>query len=104
MSSSPACTKEGVDFGSQAEASTAMAPRALIARSDRYEPAVNRLVGEFRDPYDVAVPPARPAHPRDKPTVEVGVDPPFANNANKGNASTQKYKGCVCCECLQMGL
>ncbi len=47
--------------------------RALIARPDRYEPAVNRLVEEFSDHYDVAVLPARPAHPRDKPKVEVGV-------------------------------
>lgn len=48
-------------------------PRALIGRPDRYEPAVNRLVEEFCDHYDVAVLPARPAHPRDKPKVEVGV-------------------------------
>ena len=48
-------------------------PRALIARPDRYEPAVNRLVDEFCDHYDVAVLPARPARPRDKPKVEVGV-------------------------------
>ena len=48
-------------------------PRALIARPDRYEPTVNRLVDEFCDHYDVAVLPARPARPRDKPKVEVGV-------------------------------
>jgi transposase len=47
--------------------------RALIARPDRYEPTVNRLVEELCDHYDVAVLPARPAHPRDKPKVEVGV-------------------------------
>ncbi len=47
--------------------------RALIARPDRYEPAVNRLVDELCDHYDVAVLPARPAHPRDKPKVEVAV-------------------------------
>ncbi len=47
--------------------------RALIARPDRYEPAVNRLVDELCDHYDVGVLPARPAHPRDKPKVEVGV-------------------------------
>ncbi len=47
--------------------------RALIARPDRYEPAVNRLVDEFCDHYDVALLPARPAHPRDKPKVEVAV-------------------------------
>jgi transposase len=47
--------------------------RALIARPDRYEPTVGRLLEEFSDHYDVAVLPARPAHPRDKPKVEVGV-------------------------------
>jgi transposase len=47
--------------------------RALIARPDRYEPATNRLVDEFCGHYDVAVLPARPAHPRDKPKVEVAV-------------------------------
>jgi transposase len=47
--------------------------RALIARPDRYEPAVNRLVEELCDHYDVALLPARPAHPRDKPKVEVAV-------------------------------
>jgi transposase len=47
--------------------------RALIARADRYEPAINRLVEELCDHYDTAVLPARPAHPRDKPKVEVAV-------------------------------
>ena len=47
--------------------------RALIARPDRYEPTPGRLVDEFSTHYDVAVLPARPAHPRDKPKVEVGV-------------------------------
>lgn len=47
--------------------------RALIARPDRYEPTANRLLEELCDHYDVAVLPARPAHPRDKPKVEVGV-------------------------------
>jgi len=37
-------------------------PRALIARPDRYEPGVGRLVEEFCDHYGVAVLPARPAH------------------------------------------
>ncbi|WP_068686450.1 MULTISPECIES: IS21 family transposase [unclassified Variovorax] len=48
-------------------------PRAVIARPDRYEPGVGRLVEEFCDHYSVAVLPARPAHPRDKPKVEVAV-------------------------------
>ena len=48
-------------------------PRALIARPDRYEPGVGRLVEEFCDHYSVPVLPARPAHPRDKPKVECAV-------------------------------
>ncbi len=48
-------------------------PRAIVARPDRYEPQLNRLAGEFSAHYDVAVLPARPAHPRDKPKVELGV-------------------------------
>ena len=47
--------------------------RALIARPDRYEPSPGRLVEELCAHYEVAVLPARPAHPRDKPKVEVGV-------------------------------
>lgn len=47
--------------------------RALIARPDRYEPEANRVVEELSDHYEVTVLPARPAHPRDKPKVEVGV-------------------------------
>jgi transposase len=48
-------------------------PRALIAQPDRYEPGLGRLVAEFCDHYSVAVLPARPAHPRDKPKVECAV-------------------------------
>ena len=48
-------------------------PRALFANPDRYEPTPGRLVEELTGHYDVAVLPARPAHPRDKPKVEVGV-------------------------------
>jgi len=47
--------------------------RALIARPDRYEPVPGRLLEAFCHHYDVAVLPARPAHPRDKPKVEVAV-------------------------------
>ena len=47
--------------------------RALIARPDRYEPTAGRLVEELCSHYAVAVLPARPAHPRDKPKVEAGV-------------------------------
>src|SRR5574340_1466379 len=48
-------------------------PRALVAQPDRYEPGVSRLLQEFCDHYGTAVLPARPAHPRDKAKVEVGV-------------------------------
>jgi transposase len=47
--------------------------RALIARPDRYEPTANRLVEELCDHYDVALLPARPGRPRDKPKAEVAV-------------------------------
>jgi transposase len=47
--------------------------RALITRPDRYEPTANRLVEELCAHYELALLPARPAHPRDKPKVEVGV-------------------------------
>jgi transposase len=39
-------------------------PRALVARPDRYEPVVGRLVEEFCDHYGVAVLPARQAQGR----------------------------------------
>lgn len=48
-------------------------PRALIANPDRYEPNCHRLLAELADHYGVAVLPARPAHPKDKAKVEVGV-------------------------------
>ena len=48
-------------------------PRALIARPDRYEPTSHRLLEELSQHYSLAVLPARPAKPRDKPKVEVAV-------------------------------
>jgi transposase len=48
-------------------------PRALIARPDRYDPTPGRLLEELSEHYNVAVLPARPGHPRDKPKVETGV-------------------------------
>ncbi|MCW5285870.1 IS21 family transposase [Verminephrobacter eiseniae] len=48
-------------------------PRAVVARPDRYEPGLGRLVEEFCDHYSVAMLPARPARPKDKPKVEVAV-------------------------------
>ncbi len=47
--------------------------RALVAHPDRYEPSLGRLVEEFCAHYATVVLPARPAHPRDKPKVELGV-------------------------------
>ena len=48
-------------------------PRALMARPDRYEPTAHRLLEELSAHYSLAVMPARPAKPRDKPKVEVAV-------------------------------
>ncbi|MBP8191937.1 MAG: IS21 family transposase [Aquabacterium sp.] len=48
-------------------------PRALMARPDRYEPTSHRLLEELSQHYNLAVLPARPAKPRDKPKVEVAV-------------------------------
>ena len=48
-------------------------PRALMSCPDRYEPVSHRLLGELSEHYGLAVLPARPAHPKDKAKVEVGV-------------------------------
>lgn len=48
-------------------------PRALMARPDRYEPTLHRLIQELSEHYKLPVLPARPAKPRDKPKVEVAV-------------------------------
>ena len=48
-------------------------PRALMAQPDRYEPTSHRLLEELSQHYNLAVLPARPAKPRDKPKVEVAV-------------------------------
>ena len=48
-------------------------PRALMAQPDRYEPTSHRLLEELSQHYGLAVLPARPAKPRDKPKVEVAV-------------------------------
>jgi transposase len=47
--------------------------RALIKRPDRYDPSPSAAYEEFATTTACAVLPARPAHPRDKPKVEVGV-------------------------------
>jgi len=44
-----------------------------MARPDRYEPTEHRLLRELSEHYSLPVMPARPAKPRDKPKVEVGV-------------------------------
>jgi len=48
-------------------------PRALMARPDRYEPTAHRLLADLGEHYSVTVLPARPAHPKNKAKVEVGV-------------------------------
>ena len=59
-----------VDYAGQTvpviDAATGEIRRAQIFVAVLGEPAVNRLGDEFCDHYDVAVLPARPAHPRDK--------------------------------------
>ncbi|MHC6083244.1 IS21 family transposase [Ralstonia solanacearum] len=60
-------------FGGTSRLIVSDQPRALISQPDRYEPGMGRLVEEFCDHYRVAVLPARPAHPRDKPKVENAV-------------------------------
>ena len=48
-------------------------PRALMVQPDRYEPTAHRLLEELSLHYGLAVMPARPGKPRDKPKVEVAV-------------------------------
>jgi transposase len=48
-------------------------PRTGVDRACRYEPDLNRTYHEMAQHYNVAVMPARPAKPRDKAKVEVGV-------------------------------
>ena len=44
-----------------------------VTKACRYEPGVQRTYEELAEHYGTTVLPARPAHPRDKPKVEVGV-------------------------------
>ena len=44
-----------------------------VTRACRYEPGLQRAYEELSQHYGTAILPARPAHPRDKPKVEVGV-------------------------------
>lgn len=43
-----------------------------VSRACLYEPDLNRTFADMAEHYNVAVIPARPAHPRDKPKVEAG--------------------------------
>ena len=47
--------------------------KSAITRACRYEPGVQRTYEEMAAHYGTAIVPARPAHPRDKAKVEVGV-------------------------------
>ena len=47
--------------------------RSGVTKPCRYEPGVQRTYEELAEHYGTAVLPARPAHPRDKAKVEVGV-------------------------------
>lgn len=44
-----------------------------VTRASRYEPVIQRVYEELAQHYGTTVLPARPAHPRDKAKVEVGV-------------------------------
>ena len=44
-----------------------------VTTADRYEPEINRTYGELAQHYGAVVIPARAAHPKDKPHVEVSV-------------------------------
>ena len=44
-----------------------------VTRACRYEPGIQRTYEELAQHYGTTVLPARPAHPRDKAKVEVGV-------------------------------
>ena len=47
--------------------------KAAVSRAHRYEPTLTRTYAELAQHYGVAIVPARPARPRDKAKVEVGV-------------------------------
>jgi transposase len=47
--------------------------KAAVSRAHRYEPTLNRTYADLAQHYGVAIVPARPARPRDKAKVEVGV-------------------------------
>jgi transposase len=47
--------------------------RSAVSGPDRYDPAINPSYAELAQHYSVAVVPARPGEPRDKPKVENGV-------------------------------
>lgn len=44
--------------------------KAAVARTDRYEPSLNRVMEDMANHYGTVVVPARPVHPKDKSNVE----------------------------------
>ena len=44
--------------------------KAAVVRTDRYEPAVNRVLEDMANHYGCFIQPARPLHPKDKALVE----------------------------------
>ena len=44
--------------------------KAAVIKADRYEPEINRVLEDFANHYSMVVFPTRPAHPKDKASVE----------------------------------
>ena len=47
--------------------------KAAVVKTDRYEPSLNRVMEDMANHYGTVVVPARPAHPKDKSSVEGSV-------------------------------
>jgi len=60
-------------FGGVTAATVCDQLKSGVTVSCRYEPGLQRTYEEMAEHYGTTVLPARPAHPRDKPKVEVGV-------------------------------
>ena len=60
-------------FGGVTEATVCDQLKPGVTLACRYEPGLQRTYEEMAEHYGTTVLPARPAHPRDKPKVEVGV-------------------------------
>lgn len=59
-----------VFFGGVSKIAVPDNPKALIAKTDRYEPRLSAVYRDFARHYDVIVIPARVRKPKDKATVE----------------------------------